>query len=107
MNKRMYTAIVIVLAALAAAAQPAMARGIHAGGTAEAKGVELQGQCDEKLRGNSDWASVVLNDGFGWPYYTFASRDYPYYDHGYCNYGDADQSYGYAPSSGKVPHRHK
>jgi hypothetical protein len=103
-NGRLCTTIVIVVAALACA--PAMARGIHAGSSGAAQSADTADQCAEKLRGNSDWASVILNSGGGWPLYAFASNDYPYYARGYCNYGPAPgDSYGYAPAPKGTQHR--
>jgi len=105
----MYTAIAIVFAVSAAAATPVTARqvraGAVAGGAAAATGVEVGSPCGDKLAGNSDWAALVLGQEPQWPFYAYASRDYPYYDHGYCDYGNLGQSYGYAPGAGR--HRAK
>lgn len=107
LNRHSCTTIAIVVAVLVSAATTATARGVRAGvavtGTTV---VDSPDQCAAKLRGNSDWASLILNSGGGWPLYAFASSDYPYYARGYCNYGPAPlESYGYAPVPKGAQHR--
>jgi hypothetical protein len=110
LNRHFCSSIAIVVAVLASAATTATARGIRAGaagaGAVAAGSVDTPDQCAAKPRGNSDWTSLILNAGPGWPLYAFASSDYPYYARGYCNYGPAPgDSYGYAPVSTGTQHR--
>src|SRR4249919_3309227 len=74
LNRHSCTTIAIVVAVLVSAATTATARGVRAGvavtGTTV---VDSPDQCAAKLRGNSDWASLILNSGGGWPLYAFAS----------------------------------
>jgi hypothetical protein len=111
LSRHLCSTIAIVVATLVSAATTATARAIRADaagvGTAVAVNVDTPDQCAEKPRGNSDWASLILNAGGRWPHYAFASRDYPYYyARGYCNDGPAAiDSYGFAPVLKGTRHR--
>ncbi len=103
----MYKPTTIVFAVLTVAATPALARETHAaavaGGMAGDRSA-VQSRCDAKLSGNSDWYSVVMDSGHAWPLYAFASNDYPYYDHGYCDYGNLYPPFGYGFVPGPSHH---